>query len=101
MPTLTEVRARSKEAQRIVHATIERLRWLRRQRDEAVAQRDELRAVLAPLLARPYADDRDGCLFCESTLSWLDYDADLVDEHRPGCPVLRRDALLGREAPRG
>lgn len=55
--------------------------------DEAIRQRDELRAVLAPLLT----SRRDDCLFCGVKT--------LVGGrmHRSDCPVLRRDALLGRD----
>jgi hypothetical protein len=61
-------------------------------------QRDELRAVLAPLLDDPWrgvdwipVDDRGAvdpmraCVFCGDGIA-----------HLPDCPVLRRDALLGR-----
>lgn len=59
-------------------------------RDEPPDDRDEtiaaLRAVLAPLLDDPRAEE-GRCIFCD----------DLLDNrHAPDCPVLRRDELLGR-----
>lgn len=48
----------------------------------------DLRAILAPLLANPLRSSRGEpyCLFCT---------ADRGD-HSDDCPVLRKDALLGR-----
>jgi hypothetical protein len=67
-----------------------------RERNEACGERDELRAILAPLLDDPLRHvDGVGwaCRFCgEATAS----DRDLV--HGPDCPVPRRDALLGRSS---
>ena len=63
-------------------------------RDETIA---ELRAVLAPLLDNPfrdlwtYSDPDETCVFCEHV--GLAFDR---QSHEPGCPVLRRDELLGR-----
>lgn len=59
--------------------------------DHALAAVAELRAVLAPLLDEPwrtianYGEPDERCVFCDET-----------DPHAPDCPVLRRDALLGR-----
>lgn len=56
-----------------------------------VAERDELRAVLRPLLADPWLDEGgEGwiCRGCGSRDS---------PTHRPGCPVLDRARLLGDE----
>lgn len=56
-------------------------------------ERDELRAILAPLLDGPeveigaYGGGTITCVFC---------DAATVHGHKPGCPVLRKDQLLGR-----
>jgi hypothetical protein len=75
---------------------------------EAIAdlrrQVDELRAILAPLLDEPLRNldpdaQLDICIFCLAA-RWVDpsgrADVDGVFAHRPDCPVLRRDALLGR-----
>lgn len=54
----------------------------------------ELRAILAPLLAKPIHTTRlddERCLFCGS-----ESDTPGLIVHAPGCPVLRRDELLGR-----
>jgi hypothetical protein len=65
-----------------------------RRRDERLrrleAERDELRAILAPLLDHPYLHiARLGwcCTFCAAREG---------TPHEGHCPVLRRDALLGR-----
>jgi hypothetical protein len=54
----------------------------------------DVRAVLAPLLDQPYfvrrvidGDERSECGFCAEAPG---------DEHADGCPVLRKDELLGR-----
>lgn len=77
------------------------------ERNAALAQRDELRAVLAPVLADPLK--ADACQFCGADIreSYVVSMPDSmgggmrrveqVGEHAPACPVLRRDALLGRE----
>ena len=55
------------------------------------AQRDELRAVLAPLLENPLAtgDGSSGvCFFCLNTIL-------TGSGHALACPVLRRSELLG------
>jgi hypothetical protein len=55
------------------------------------AERDELRAVLAPLLDDPWREAEDGfydCTFCRPNGRTYD--------HKPGCPVLACDRLLGR-----
>ena len=55
---------------------------------------DELRAVLEPLLDQPYQPGgpyfapHQECRFCRSILG--------DERHLPTCPVLKRDALLGR-----
>ena len=55
-------------------------------------QRDELRAILAPLLEDPWRDvivgddeGRSECVFCGA------------GTHEADCPVLRKDALLGHQ----
>ena len=56
----------------------------------------ELRAVLAPLLDRPFiaGQDGDACVWC------LGLDDGLGDaNHEPDCPVLRKNELLGRASP--
>ncbi|HYF46708.1 MAG TPA: hypothetical protein VD926_10900 [Acidimicrobiales bacterium] len=80
------------------------LRLSDRELDEAHRQLDELRAILQPLLDKPFrtitdygdtlrADDEMGeCLFCGQD--------DWTNPHKPDCPVLNRDRLLGR-APSG
>lgn len=55
----------------------------------AVAERDEARAVLRPLLEHPINREDNRCVFCR---------VNDVFEHEPDCPVLRRAALLGEEA---
>lgn len=96
------------------------IRLCAEQREEAIRQRDELRAVLAPLLDDPYeqfntagyeCDEIDHrCRFCEMAMVWtrtwtgrrnargrkINEWADATP-HTSDCPVLRRDALLGRE----
>jgi hypothetical protein len=59
---------------------------------------DDLRAVLAPLLADPWrivvraGGTRNACAFCRGR-----YAPDRPDRgHRPDCPVRRADRLLGR-----
>lgn len=49
-------------------------------------QRDELRAVLAPLLANPFVAHAQ-CYFCGCFET---------EAHGPACPLWRRDQLLGR-----
>ena len=81
--------------------TAKRLRFLRqwgtgleRSYTAIEAQLAEARAILAPLLAEPdwyeyvYGEGSDYrvCIFCRA------FD---IDGHKPDCPVLRRDALLG------
>lgn len=67
---------------------------------ERSAEVTELRAILAPLLNKPLdqrAIDRR-CRFCaERTPGEWAYQ----ENHTPDCPVLRRDALLGRGATGG
>lgn len=70
-----------------------------RERDEARRERDDLRAVLAPLLDDPIVWVWNGrreyrrCGVCDATAT----DPDLEPfPHHPDCPVLRRDELLGR-----
>lgn len=66
----------------------------------AERERDELRAILAPLLAVPWshawANRREAwrCRFCQCLFDNTHVD----DGHRADCPVLRRAALLGEEA---
>jgi len=54
----------------------------------------ELRAILAPLLWDPIRwegmPDANVCVFCGSEAKYR------KPEHAPDCPVLRKDALLGR-----
>lgn len=57
---------------------------------------EALRAVLAPLLDEPaerWNDEHKAmeCLFCHGTNV-----GEPEDYHKPNCPVLRRDELLGR-----
>lgn len=74
------------------------------QRDQAIAERDELRAILAPLLddAKRFAfESTDGtenfsCLFCGGPECSEGRDSPDHILHDPTCPVLRRDTLLGR-----
>jgi hypothetical protein len=60
----------------------------------AEADRDAARAVLAPLLDEPwreianYGEPERRCVFCDGPHI----------RHDAGCPVLRRDELLGRAA---
>lgn len=66
---------------------------LQAQRDEAIRQRDQLRRILEPLLdTMATVPNRwvDGCHFCDGPFT----DGEI---HALDCPVLRRDALLGRE----
>lgn len=68
------------------------IKWDRRlsRERELEAERDELRAILAPLLEKPwerFGGGRYACRFCHTGSS-----------HTPNCPVLRLGALLGREA---
>lgn len=75
------------------------IKWDRRlSRERGLeAERDELRAVLAPLLNEQTR--RDGvhvwvwCPCCGRVAA-----LGRVVEHKPDCPVLRRDALLGQDA---
>lgn len=61
--------------------------------DRLEAQRDELRAVLAPLLDKPFEYiDTEACLFCNGDRHGEGYGP----VHDEGCPVLRKDELLGR-----
>jgi hypothetical protein len=63
-----------------------------RSKKEVIA---EMRAVLAPLLDEPFYIDpfhqpvRMVCVVCRTVQGHS-------VEHAPDCPVLRRDALLGR-----
>lgn len=56
---------------------------------EVLKERDELRAILAPLLDEPMrwmGSERDVCcVFCDTS------------PHLDDCPVLAKDRLLGRE----
>jgi hypothetical protein len=63
------------------------------ERDEAVRQRDELRAVLEPLLEQERDRTRGPCAFCRRM-----HCGD-TDDHAPNCPVLPAvgDTLLGRD----
>lgn len=67
-------------------------------------ERDALRAILAPLLEHPMVDGKVGvvCILCGTLAKPVDplrpYDPSTVI-HVGDCPYLRRDALLGREAP--
>jgi hypothetical protein len=56
----------------------------------------ELRAVLSPRLDHPLVRGPVGmiCAWCSARA--LPTEDDYREEHRPGCPVIRRDALLGR-----
>jgi hypothetical protein len=62
----------------------------------AIEQVGALRAVLEPLLDHPYQSGgpyfapHQECRFCRAILG--------DERHDPTCPVLRRDALLGRSA---
>lgn len=72
---------------------------LKVERDEARRQRDELRVILAPLLddwfrVTPERATAIGvCRFCHEDQP---ISGSTLIEHAAGCPVLRRDALLGR-----
>jgi hypothetical protein len=77
--------------------TVEWLLAQLRARDRQLA---EAREVLAPLLEKPwrdiwtYSDPDATCIFCERS-------ADIprpVSVHEDDCPVLRKDAILGRQA---
>lgn len=58
------------------------------ERAEAIRQRDEARAILAWLLEDPCIVGEEGvCVFCYAEYA----------DHTPDCPVLRKDALLGRD----
>ena len=61
---------------------------------DAERERDELRAILQPLLDQPIRfvgePASNECIFCEADSAWHD------PHHRPSCPVLRRDQILGR-----
>lgn len=63
------------------------------ERDAAVRERDEARAVLRPLLANP----GEWCAFCGETDHW---DNGWVIEHTPDCPTRRAGVLLGDEGDR-
>ena len=71
-------------------------------RDRVVAERDELRALLAKVLDGDHWLSFDGdagafvCLFCERYVSGFKHEAALHLDHAPGCPVLSKDRLLGR-----
>lgn len=56
---------------------------------------DELRAVLAPLLDQPWAYGPQGG-DAGQCCAWCLRFADEEGPHAPNCPVLRKDALLGR-----
>lgn len=64
------------------------------ERDNALADRDALRRVLAPLLDDPFRAWEKGWVICPLCL------AQHVDEwnfpHAADCPVLQKDTLLGR-----
>jgi hypothetical protein len=71
--------------------------WLLDQLRDRDRQLAEAREVLAPLLEKPwrdiwtYSDPDATCIFCERS-------ADLSRPHEDDCPVLRKDAILGRQA---
>jgi hypothetical protein len=74
---------------------------LRRYLSQVERARDELRAILEPLLDEPIRDH--DCLFCETRdvardNPWLPPPG---VEHAPTCPVRRREALLGRDGADG
>lgn len=69
----------------------ETMRRMDKEHGEVKRQRDEVRAILAPLLAEPYRlgyshEAVRECVFCEQEWSF---------DHTPDCPVLRRAGLLG------
>lgn len=69
---------------------------------ETRRQRDELRAILAPLLDNPIPAPITRCVHCERRIFERDpWGADgngVYDPryHTDDCPVLRRDEILGR-----
>ena len=95
------------------------VKWVR----QVAAERDDLRAILAPLLDEPmrrvgesrpdYEDETERCVFCGARYdnAWGEptnpdpayrfVSTPLVETtpHAPTCPVLRKDALLGRQLP--
>ena len=71
---------------RTLRALIDTAHWLSTQREDLTLALEEVRAVLAPLLADPHFGADDWCVFC--------YDGD----HTPDCPVRRAAALLGTAA---
>jgi hypothetical protein len=64
----------------------------------AIEQVEALRAVLAPRLDYPLVRGPVGmiCAWCSTRA--LPTEDDYREGHRPGCPVLSKDALLGRSA---
>lgn len=67
--------------------------------ERLIAQRDELRAVLAPLLDNPWRLEPEDCSFWICTFCRADAAADERDDprtHNDSCPVPRKDELLGR-----
>lgn len=81
--------------------------WDREQAQDAMKRMDahigELRAVLAPLLDNPLLEDANapGAVTCVVCRRYTNYYAEgdwrpRAPLHEDGCPVLRRDELLGR-----
>lgn len=89
---ISEVRAAWAERD----AAYESAQWNSTQKNDVIIERDELRAILAPLLADPIGSNEYGvyCDFCH-----VESDTSAVLVHAPDCPVLRRDALLGQAIP--
>lgn len=70
---------------------------MRAERDEAIRQRDEARAVLAPLLDDPWRNESEGPYWALDWFQECVWCASRAPDHAADCPVLRRDALLGRD----
>jgi hypothetical protein len=96
------------------HLTPDETEFLRRFRDmniaeallERLTQRNELRAILAPLLDDPidanecHDESWYVCRFCGKEAEVVEVHPRVYAcDHAPDCPVLRKDELLGRPTP--
>jgi hypothetical protein len=67
----------------------------RRALDRAEATTQRLRAILKPLLDRPYVVGTILCQFCRTQAGSFDEHGGMTGTHAPDCPTLEKDALLG------